>query len=70
MKLKDAESGETIWVDTSDRNVRKAFEIHSKKMDDQSKLIFSRAGVDAAQLHTDRSYIQPLSNLFKRRGSR
>jgi len=70
LKLKDAESGETIWVDTSDRNVRKAFEIHSKKMDDQSKLIFSRAGVDAAQLHTDRSYIQPLSNLFKRRGSR
>jgi uncharacterized protein (DUF58 family) len=70
MKLKDAESGETIWVDTSDRNVRKAFEIHSKKMDDQSKLIFSRAGVDAAQLNTDRSYIQPLSNLFKRRGSR
>ncbi len=68
MKLKDAETGETIWVDTSDRNVRKAFEIHSKKMDDQSKLIFSRAGVDAAQLHTDRSYIQPLSNLFKRRG--
>lgn len=68
MKVKDAETGESMWVDTSDRSVRKAFEMHAKKLEDQSKIIFSRAGVDAAILHTDRSYIQPLSNLFKRRG--
>jgi uncharacterized protein (DUF58 family) len=70
MKVKDAETGESMWVDTSDRSVRKAFEMHAKKLEDQSKLVFSRAGVDAAVLQTDRSYIQPLSNLFKRRGSR
>ena len=70
MKVKDAETGESMWVDTSDRSVRKAFEMHAKKLEEQSKLVFSRAGVDAAVLQTDRSYIQPLSNLFKRRGSR
>jgi GTP-binding protein len=67
---KDAETGEAIWVDTSDRSVRKAYEIHYKKHEDFVKTALSKAGVDQAILHTDRSYIQPLSNLFKRRGTR
>jgi uncharacterized protein (DUF58 family) len=70
VKFKDAETGQTIWVDTSDRSVRKGYEIHFKKQEDSVKLIFSKAGVDSAILNTDRSWIQPLSNLFKRRGTR
>ena len=70
VRFKDAETGEAIWVDTSDRSVRKAYEIHYKKHEDFVKTALSKAGVDQAILHTDRSYIQPLSNLFKRRGTR
>jgi uncharacterized protein (DUF58 family) len=70
VKFKDAETGQSIWVDTSDRSVRKGYEIHFKKQEDSVKTIFSKAGVDSAILNTERSWIQPLSNLFKRRGTR
>ncbi|HOY49041.1 MAG TPA: DUF58 domain-containing protein [Flavobacteriales bacterium] len=70
VRFRDAETGEAIWVDTSDRAVRKSYEIHYKKHEDFVKSTLSKAGVDQAVLHTDRSYIQPLSNLFKRRGTR
>lgn len=66
--FKDAETGERRWIDTSDRVFRKAYELNFRKHEDQIKSIFARAGVDQAVLHTDRSYIQPLSNLFKQRG--
>ena len=70
VRFKDAELGKSIWVDTSDRNVRKQYEIHYKKQEEIVNSTFARAGVDMAVLHTNRSYIQPLSNLFKRRGTR
>lgn len=70
VNMLDAETGESMWVDTADRSVRKAFEIHAKKQEEQIRQACSRSGVDLAMLQTDRSYIQPLSNLFKRRGSR
>ncbi|MCB0819582.1 MAG: DUF58 domain-containing protein [Bacteroidetes bacterium] len=70
MKVTDPETAESFWVDSSDKALRKAYEIKAKKHADQLKTTFSKAGVDAAWLSTDRSYIQPLSNLFKRRGAR
>lgn len=68
VNFKDAETGETLWIDTSDRSVRKGYEQHYKKQEELVKNIFTKAGIDSATLYTDRSYIQPLSNLFKRRG--
>lgn len=70
MKVLDAESQETFWVDTSDKALRKAYEIQSRKTEEAIKTAFSKAGVDVAYLHTNKSYIQPLSNLFKRRGAK
>ena len=70
VKFRDAETGLSGWVDTSDRSVRKGYDMHFKKQEDQIKAAFSKAGVDSVTLHTNRSWIQPLSNLFKRRGTR
>lgn len=70
MKVLDAESQETFWVDTSDKAVRKSYEIQSRKNEEAIKTAFSKAGVDVAYLPTNKSYIQPLSNLFKRRGAK
>jgi len=66
----DAETAESLWVDTSDRAVRKNYEIHYKKQEEFVKNTFVRAGIDLAVLYTNRSWVQPLLNLFKRRGSR
>jgi uncharacterized protein (DUF58 family) len=67
--LLDSETGEMIWIDTSDRSMRKGYEAQAKMQDERIRLSFSKAGVDAATLYTNKSYIQPLSNLFKRRGA-
>lgn len=67
--LLDSETGEMIWIDTSDRSMRKGYEAQAKMQDERIRLAFSKAGVDAATLYTNKSYIQPLSNLFKRRGA-
>jgi len=67
--LLDAETGEMVWIDTADRSMRKGYEVNAKKQDERIRLSFSKAGVDAATLYTNKSYIQPLSNLFKRRGA-
>jgi uncharacterized protein (DUF58 family) len=50
--------------------VRKNYEINWRKQDDAIKNAMARSGVDLAVLRTDRSWIQPLSNLLKRRGAK
>lgn len=65
----DAETTEVRWIDTSDRSVRKSFELNYRKQDEALRSLFARAGVDLAVLQTDRSWITPLSNLLKRRGA-
>jgi len=70
VQFRNAETGEIQWVDTSDRAVRKNYEINWRKQDDAIKNAMARSGVDLAVLRTDRSWIQPLSNLLKRRGAK
>jgi uncharacterized protein (DUF58 family) len=70
VQFRNAETGETQWVDTSDRAVRKNYEINWRKQDDAIKNAMARSGVDLAVLRTDRSWIQPLSSLLKRRGAK
>ena len=70
VKFLHAETGDTQWVDTSDRAVRKSYEVTFRKQEDIIKNTFARAGVDLAVLNTNKSWIQPLSNLLKRRGAK
>lgn len=67
VKLKDFESGEIKWVNTSSKDFQKQMKLHNLNFESRLKEIFNRAGVDHARLRTDQSYIQPLMNLFKRR---
>ena len=70
INLIDAETGNTMLVDTSDKYVRDTFHKnwlrHEKKIQD----VFTRCGVDKARLRVDESYIRPLMFLFKKRGSK
>ena len=67
VKLKDFESGEIKWVNTSSKEFQKQMKFQNLNFEAKLKEIFNRAGVDHARLRTDQSYIQPLMNLFKRR---
>ncbi|MBK6833185.1 MAG: DUF58 domain-containing protein [Bacteroidetes bacterium] len=67
IKLKDLESGEIKWVDTSCKSFQKEMKIQNLQLEARLKEGFNKAGVDHVRLRTDQSYIQPLMNLFKRR---
>ncbi len=70
IRVKNAETGKRIWVDTTNRKIRqryqKWFASHQKFLND----IFIRSGVDVARVKTDQDYVKPLMNLFNKREAR
>jgi uncharacterized protein (DUF58 family) len=69
-KFKDAETGENIWVDTSNPATRKIYENWFNENESYLKRVFIKSGVDVAKVRTDEDYVKPLVNLFKRREAR
>ncbi len=67
IKLRDLESGQLIWVDTSDRDFQKRMKMTQLENEKKLKDIFSRAGIDHTRINTGEPYIRPLMNLFKKR---
>jgi uncharacterized protein (DUF58 family) len=67
LKLHDNESGEHLWVDTSDQKFRKKHAVNRLKFEESLNDLFTKCGVDATSIYTHQSYIQPLMNLFKNR---
>jgi len=67
IKLRDNETGKLMWVDTSDKNFKKQFEINHLKFEAQLKDLFNKSGVDYTTIHTHEGYVKPLMNLFKKR---
>jgi len=65
--MKDAETGETIWVDSSSKKVREAYEADWKEKQKQIKEMLLKFGIDSAILDTRTDYIKPLMTLFKKR---
>ena len=70
VKLKNAENGNTLWIDSSDVQIRKNYQIwwrqHEKFLND----IFIKSGTDEVKINTNQDYVKPLMNLFKKRESR
>lgn len=69
-KFKDAETGQNIWVDTSNPTTRKIYENWFNENENYLKKVFIKSGVDVAKVRTDEDYVKPLVNLFKRREAR
>ncbi|MEA3443607.1 MAG: DUF58 domain-containing protein [Bacteroidota bacterium] len=67
VKMKDAETGDLIWVDTSSKKVRRNYEKWWNDTSIRQKEIFSKAGVDSVAIRTDEDYVRPLMKLFKKR---
>lgn len=65
--LNDPETGEEKWIDTSSREVREKYRNWWKEGVSKSDQVFSRCGVDRAEIATDKDYVKPLLALFKRR---
>lgn len=70
VKIRDAESGAEKVIDTSSKKVRKAYEIRRKEQKAYIQDKMLKMKIDAVEVQTNESYVQPLMNFFKRRGSR
>lgn len=70
VKVKNAETGKTMWIDTSNKRLRNDFGYrvsqHSRYLDD----VFLKSGIDNAKIATNQDYVKPLVNLFKKREAR
>jgi len=66
-KFTDLESGETKWINTSLKSVREKYKQKQLEFDKNVLEMFKRYNIDKAEISTDKDYIKPLMNLFKRR---
>jgi len=64
----DPESGATGFVDSSSMRWRKRFEAASSRYQSELEDLMKRSGVDHTVLNTGKPYVQPLMQLFDRRG--
>ena len=66
----DQESGQTHWINTSDKAVRQSYKARALQRQANLHQTFTRAGVDYCSIGTHQSYVHPLMTLFKKRGAR
>ena len=67
MQVYDAETGRTVWLDTSDTFTRVKYNRQFIQIMDDAKLTFRNAGADLMQLATGGDYVKALQEFFIRR---
>jgi uncharacterized protein (DUF58 family) len=65
--LEDAETGELVDVDTSDRRLRAAYAEAAAERRVERRRTLSRMGIDSLELFTDQPYVPALIGLFRTR---
>lgn len=67
MYVSDAETGEKMWIDTNDRQLREKFHKYNLDREEELERIFKVSGVDVASINSDEDYVKALISLFKKR---
>jgi len=70
IELEDAETGETMLVDTRSRRVRHAYARHMARQEAARETLFRRMDTEAIVVNTDESYVDPLVRFFRKRERR
>jgi uncharacterized protein (DUF58 family) len=66
----DLETGELYDIDTSSRNVREAYATRVARLRSDREQLFRKLDLDHLTIQTDRPYVRPIADLFRRRQSR
>lgn len=69
VKVVDAETGGTNFIDTSSKKVRAKHEEWWRNHSESLHQTFKQSGVDYASVSTGDDYVKPLIHLFKHRGA-
>ena len=65
--IKDSETGQAAWVNTSDRKMRLAYEEWFRNVEQTSSRLFMKYNVDKVSIAVDDDYVKGLMTLFKNR---
>ncbi len=68
MKVRDSESGEEIYIDTSSSKVQKAQREWWREQCEAISTIFAKSRVDSVSVRTDEDYVKALMSMFAKRG--
>jgi len=70
IKLKDTETGDDRWIDTSDSKVQKTIKEMRQRITQGRKSLFLTSRLDSIEVNTDQNYIKPLVQFFRKRERR
>lgn len=70
IKLRDAETGEIRYIDTSSKIVRDEFYTYRRFNEEKRNELFLKSRIDKIDIDTDKSYIKPLVDFFRVREKR
>ena len=65
LKLRDAETGQRIWTDTSLPTVRNAYAQAWRDQQDALENIYQKTGINNVSIRTDEDYVKALMRLFR-----
>ena len=70
IELEDAESGETVVVDTRSEEARHLYRELNQRADAERRQVFRANQVDSIHIRTDEAYVKPIIQFFRQRASR
>ena len=70
IELEDAETGETMVVDTRSEAARQLYTELNQRADAERRQIFRANQIDAIHIRTDEPYVKPLIQFFRQRATR
>lgn len=70
VRMLDPETLKTTWVDTSNHKIRSHYDNWWQNIQNELEGVFRSSGIDNISLLTTEDYVNPLVQLFKKRGRR
>lgn len=67
VNVKDSETGESAWINTDSRSVRRKYETWFRNADESATRLFNRYRIDSVSISTDEDYVKGLMALFNKR---
>lgn len=67
MKVRDAETGQERWIDSSSKRVREAYRTWWDKRQEEMNAAFQKSRIDAVSIRTEDDYVKALLALFDKR---
>ena len=70
LQVVDPETGKNLFIDTSEKTLREAYQKKIQAMDEKLSDFFKSLGIDKISVSVDQSYIEPIMRFFKLRERR